>query len=140
MSNLSISERQALDVAVLDLEGKINIGESNRQLHEAIRRLVADGKQNIILNLAKVTSIDSSGLGEIVAGFSTVKASGGSLKLINLPERVTDLMTITKLYTVFDIYGSEAEGIKGFETGETRTTQPLDASFAAEAKAGSSLL
>lgn len=116
MSNLSISERQVGGVAILDLDGKITLGETNRQLHEALRRLVADGKQNIVLNLAKVTSIDSSGLGEIVAGFSTVAARGGALKLINLPERVVDLMTITKLYTVFDIYDSEEEGIQGFET------------------------
>ena len=116
MSNLSIAERQVGGVAILDLDGKITLGESNRQLHEALRRLVEEGKQNIILNLAKVTSIDSSGLGEIVAGFSTVAASGGSLKLINLSDRVVDLMTITKLYTVFDVYASEAEGIQAFET------------------------
>ena len=119
MSNLSISERQMSGVTIVDLDGKITLGETNRQLHEALRRLVAEGKQKILLNLAKVTSIDSSGLGEIVAGFSTVSASGGSLKLINLPERVVDLMTITKLYTVFDIYESEADGIQGFETPQT---------------------
>jgi anti-sigma B factor antagonist len=140
MSNLSISERQVRGVSIVDLAGKITLGESNRQLHEAIRRLVAENKQNIILNLAKVTVIDSSGLGEIVAGYSTVAANGGSLKLINLSERVTDVMTVTKLYIVFDIYGSEAEGVEAFEANEKRTTQPLDAGFAAEAKSGSSLL
>ena len=139
MSNLSISERKLRGVTILDLAGKITLGESNRQLHEAIRRLVADGQQNIILNLAKITSIDSSGLGEIVAGFSTVKAAGGSLKLINMPDRLDDLMTITKLYTVFEIYETEAEGIGAFETSEL-TTGPLDEKFAAGARSGSSLL
>jgi anti-sigma B factor antagonist len=140
MSNLSISERRVRDIVVVDLAGKVTLGESNRQLHEAIRRLTADGKQNIILNLAKVTSIDSSGLGEIVAGFSTVKAAGGSLKLINMPKRLDDLMTITKLYTVFEIFDSEAEGIEAFETGSELATGPLDQKVAAGARTGSSLL
>lgn len=138
MRNLSISERQVRGVVIVDLDGRITIGESNRQLHEAIRGLVAAGKQKIILNLAKVTVIDSSGLGEIVAGFSTVAAGGGSLKLINLSDRVVDVMTITKLYTVFDIYDSEAEGIGGFEKEEDLATQPLDEKVVA--RAGSSLL
>ncbi len=128
------------DIVVVDLAGKINLGESNRQLHQAIRRLVAEGKQNIILNLANVTSIDSSGLGEIVAGFSTVKAAGGSLKLINMPQRLGDLMTITKLYTVFEIYETEEEGIDAFEPNNEFATGPLDQRVAAGAGSGSSLL
>lgn len=140
MSNLSISERPVRDIVVVDLAGKINLGESNRQLHQAIRRLVAEGKQNIILNLANVTSIDSSGLGEIVAGFSTVKAAGGSLKLINMPQRLGDLMTITKLYTVFEIYETEEEGIDAFEPNNEFATGPLDQRVAAGAGSGSSLL
>ena len=140
MSNLYILERQVRGVMIVDLEGNVTIGETNQQLHEAIKRLVAEGKKSIILNLAKVTLVDSSGLGEMVAGYSTLKASGGSLKLINLPERVVDLMTITKLYTVFDIYNSEAEGIDGFEKEVDLATQPLDEKFATRARAGSSLL
>lgn len=128
------------DIVVVDLAGKINLGESNRQLHQAIRRLVAEGKQNIILNLANVTSIDSSGLGEIVAGFSTVKAAGGSLKLINMPQRLGDLMTITKLYTVFEIYETEEEGIDAFEPNNEFATGPLDQRVASGAGSGSSLL
>lgn len=128
------------DIVVVDLAGKINLGESNRQLHQAIRRLVAEGKQNIILNLANVTSIDSSGLGEIVAGFSTVKAAGGSLKLIKMPQRLGDLMTITKLYTVFEIYETEEEGIDAFEPNNEFATGPLDQRVAAGAGSGSSLL
>ena len=135
MSNLSISERQVGDATILDLTGKVALGESNQQLHKAIRRLIGEGKNKIILNLAKVVAMDSSGLGEIVGGFSTVKAAGGSLKLINIPERLGDLMTITKLHTVFEIYDSEEAGVAAFET-KGDTTAP----FSADAKARSSLL
>lgn len=139
MSNLTISNRQVDEIAILDLSGKVTIGQNNRDLHEALKRLVMEGQNRIILNLEKVTSIDSTGLGEIVAGYSTLKTNGGSLKLINLPERVIDLMTITKLYTVFDIYESEAEGIEGFNEAGKLDTQPLEADFAAGAKASSSI-
>lgn len=139
MSNLSISERQVRDVAIVDLEGKITLGESNRQLHGAIRRLVSEQKERIILNLAKVTTIDSSGLGEIVAAYSTVAANGGSLKLINLSDKVTDIMTITKLYTVFDIYGTETEGIDSFDPKSDLAEQPPEEGKAAEARPGGSL-
>jgi anti-sigma B factor antagonist len=106
----------------MDLDGRVSLGETNRQLHEALREAVADGKKKVVLNLAKVAAIDSSGLGEIVAGYSTLSAAGGTLKLINLPERVSDLMTITKLYTVFDIYDSEAAGIASFDSGQAGST------------------
>ena len=115
MSGLNITKRQSGDVTIVDLDGKIAIGETNRQLHETIREIAADGTKKVVLNLKGVTTIDSSGLGEIVAGYSTLSAAGGRLKLINMPERVTDLMTITKLYTVFDIFDTEAEGIASFE-------------------------
>jgi anti-sigma B factor antagonist len=140
MSSLSISERQRHPATILDLSGKITLGESNRQLHEAIRRLIGERKTNIILNLAKVSFIDSSGLGEIVAGFSTVKAAGGSLKLINIPDRLGDLMTITKLHTVFEIYDSEEAGVEAFQSDGDLTTQPLKTNLATDAKARSSLL
>jgi anti-sigma B factor antagonist len=115
MSSLTIQERQVSGVTVVDLAGKILIGETNRQMHDAIKRLVAEGKQQILLNLAKVTYIDSSGLGEMVAGFTTLKAAGGALKLFNVPEKVVSLMTITKLYTVFEIFEDEAAGVASFE-------------------------
>jgi anti-sigma B factor antagonist len=122
MSGLNINKREVDGVLVMDLDGRVSLGETNRQLHEALREAVADGKKKVVLNLAKVSGIDSSGLGEIVAGYSTLSAAGGSLKLINLPERVTDLMTITKLYTVFDIYDSEAAGIASFDGGQAGST------------------
>jgi anti-sigma B factor antagonist len=139
MSSLTINKRQVNGVVIVDLDGRIALGESNTELHQSLRQLVAEGKRNIILNLAKVTAIDSSGLGSIVAGYSTLKAAGGSLKLINLPERVSDLMTITKLYTVFDIYDDEAAGINSFDAAEEQVTGRLNDN-AGEAKAGSSLL
>jgi len=122
MSGLNINKREVKGVLVMDLDGRVSLGETNRQLHEALREAVADGKKKVVLNLAKVAAIDSSGLGEIVAGYSTLSAAGGTLKLINLPERVSDLMTITKLYTVFDIYDSEAAGIASFDSGQAGST------------------
>jgi len=135
MSGLTITNREAQGIVIVDLDGKVALGETNSQLHEALRKLVSEGKKNVVLNLAKVSTIDSSGLGEIVAGYSTLRAAGGTLKLINMPKRVTDLMTITKLYTVFDVYDTEAEGIASFEADGATTDQP-----AAEAKATSTLL
>ena len=115
MSSLSITQRQMDGVNILDLDGKILIGETNRQLHEAIYELIAQGKNRVVLNLEKVLAIDSSGLGEIVASYSTLAKAGGNLKLVNIPTRVTDIMTVTKLYTVFDVYDSEADAVNSFE-------------------------
>ena len=134
MSNLTISQRSADGITVIDLDGNISIGETNRKLHETLRELVAAGKNRIILNLKKVRSIDSSGLGEIVAGYSTLKSNGGSLVLVNMPSRVTDLMTITKLYTVFDVFESESEALAALQNVQE------DSGSLATAKAGNSIL
>lgn len=139
MNSLIVNERLRGGVSILDLEGRIAIGESNRHLHDAIRRLVMEGKNQIILNLARVKFIDSTGLGEIVAGYSTLKANGGELKLISIPPRVTDLMTVTKLYTVFEIYENEADGIDSFEANTNRNTQPLQENFVPDIVASSSI-
>ena len=120
MSGLNIKKRQERDIVIVELEGKVQIGETNRQLHEAIYELIAEGKNRVILNLEKVSAIDSSGLGEIVASFSTLVKAGGTLKLANIPARVTDIMTVTKLYTVFDVYDSEADAINSFENDEVQ--------------------
>jgi len=138
MSNLTIGLRKVEDVTIVDLDGKVTLGDTNRQLHEALREIVTGGVNKVILNLKNVRTIDSSGLGEIVAGFSTLRANGGTLVLLNMPERVTDLMTITKLYTVFDVYDSEAEAIVALEN-TVRITQPLDNGFPIKVKAGSSI-
>ena len=134
MSNLTISQRSVDGITVIDLDGNISIGETNRKLHETLRELVAAGKNRIILNLKKVRSIDSSGLGEIVAGYSTLKSNGGSLVLVNMPLRVTDLMTITKLYTVFDVFESESEALAALQNIQE------DSGSLATAKAGNSIL
>ena len=138
MSNLTIGQRMVGDVAVVDLDGKVTIGETNRQLHEALRTLVGAGTNKIVLNLKNVKVIDSSGLGEIVAGYSTLKTNGGSLVLANMPSRVTDLMTITKLYTVFDVYESEDEALSHFQNAG-QAAQPVYSGSPAKAKAGNSI-
>lgn len=114
MAELNISERQAGDVTILDLTGRITIGEGSVALRTAIRRLLSEGKKNILLNLGGVSYIDSSGIGELVSSFTTVKKDGGSLKLLNLTQKVQDLLAITKLLTVFDVYENENEALASF--------------------------
>jgi anti-sigma B factor antagonist len=114
MAELNISERQADGVTILDLTGRITIGEGSVALRTAIRRLLSEGKKNILLNLGGVSYIDSSGIGELVSSFTTVKKDGGSLKLLNLTQKVQDLLAITKLLTVFDVYENEDEALASF--------------------------
>ncbi len=114
MSDINISERQAGDVTILDLEGKVTIGEGSVALRGAIRRLLGEGKNKILLNLGKVGYIDSSGIGELVSSFTAVNKEGGSLKLLNLTQKIQDLLAITKLLTVFDVYDEEAEALASF--------------------------
>ena len=115
MAQLHINQRQAGDVAILDLDGEIRIGDSATALRGAIRELVAGGNKKILLNLKGVRYIDSSGIGELIASFTTVNRGGGQLKLLNLTEKVQDLLVITKLLTVFDVYDSEADGLSSFK-------------------------
>lgn len=115
MSDITISERQAGDVTVLDLEGKVTIGEGSVALRSAIRRLLGEGKKKILLNLGKVGYIDSSGIGELVSSFTAVNKEGGSLKLLNLTQKIQDLLAITKLLTVFDTFDDEASGLASFD-------------------------
>jgi len=114
MSDINISERQAGDVTILDLEGKVTIGEGSVALRSAIRRLLGEGKNKILLNLGSVGYIDSSGIGELVSSFTAVNKEGGSLKLLNLTQKIQDLLAITKLLTVFDVYDAEAEALASF--------------------------
>jgi anti-sigma B factor antagonist len=115
MAELNISERQAGDVTVLDLGGKITIGEGSVSLRGAIRRLIEEGKKKILLNLAQVGYVDSSGIGELVSSFTTINREGGQLKLLNLTQKIQDLLTITKLLTVFDVYEDEATALNSFK-------------------------
>ncbi|MGB7924185.1 MAG: STAS domain-containing protein [Pyrinomonadaceae bacterium] len=115
MTNLNIKERQVADVTVLDMEGKMRIGESGVVFHNTIHHLLKDGQRKILLNLAGITYIDSSGLGELIASYTTLKEMGGQVKLLHLTQRVRELMTLTKLLTVFDVYESESEALNSFK-------------------------
>ena len=118
MINLYINQRRVGDVTVLDLKGRVRIGGGTVALHKAIRSLVEEGKTQILLNLAGVTHIDSSGLGELVSSHVTLSDSGGEIKLAHLTESLRELMTITKLLTVFDVYDDEPKALASF-VGET---------------------
>ena len=115
MAELNINERQAGDVTVLDMSGKITIGEGSVALRTAIRRLLEEGKQRILLNLGGVSYIDSSGIGELVSSYTAINKEGGQLKLLSLTQKLQDLLTITKLLTVFDAYDEEAEALSNFK-------------------------
>jgi anti-sigma B factor antagonist len=114
MTNLVITERKSGSVTILDLKGNIRIGEGNVHLHETLRGLMEKGEKNILLNLAGVTHIDSTGLGEIIACHITVKKNNGVMKLLHLTKRVRELMVITKLLTVFYVFTSESQAIESF--------------------------
>ena len=106
--------RQVDSVSVVDLSGRITLGEGCSQLRELIRDLLAKGHKKILLNLGEVTYIDSSGIGELVSGFTAVSNQGGQLKLLNLTKKVQDLLQITKLLTVFDVHDDETKAIASF--------------------------
>jgi anti-sigma B factor antagonist len=115
MSNLNIQERRIGDVTVLDMDGNIRIGESNVALKKAIGRLVDEGRNQIVLNLARVPYIDSSGLGELISGHITLNNKGGQIKLLNPTKRLQELMTITNLLTMFDVYEDESKAVDSFK-------------------------
>ena len=112
--SVKLSTRQVGDVSVVDVAGRITLGEGSSALRETLRDMVSKGQKKILLNLGDVSYIDSSGIGELVSGFTTVTNSGGQLKLLNLNKRVKDLLQITKLYTVFDVHEDEAGAIRAF--------------------------
>jgi anti-sigma B factor antagonist len=111
---MQITERQVGDVMILDLKGKITLGEGDELLKDKVNSLVNQGRRKIVLNLAEVPYLDSAGLGEVVRAYTTVSRQGGSLKLLNLTKRITDLLSITKLLTVFDTFDAEDEAIRSF--------------------------
>jgi anti-sigma B factor antagonist len=112
---MKVSTRQVDGVAVVDCSGRITLGEGSVTLRDTVRDLLSKGNKNILLNLADVNYIDSSGIGELVSGFTTVRNQGGELKLLKLTKKVHDLLQITKLYTVFDVKEDEASAIKAFK-------------------------
>ncbi len=111
---MKASTRQMDGITVVDLSGRITLGEGSVILRDTIRDLVGKGNKKILLNLGDVTYIDSSGIGELVSAFTTVRNQGGELKLLNLTKKVHDLLQITKLYTVFDVKDDEATAIAAF--------------------------
>lgn len=115
MAELNIKERQAGDVTILDMDGKITIGEGSVAVRTAIRRLIEEGKKKILLNLSGVGYVDSSGIGELVSSFTTLNREGGQLKLLNLTQKIRDLLAITKLITVFDTYDDETAALNSFK-------------------------
>jgi len=115
MAQLEIKQRQAGDVAILDLSGEVRMGDSAAALCGAIRSLGAHGNKKILLNLGTVKYIDSSGIGELIANYTTVGRGKGQLKLMHLTDKVQDLLVITKLLTVFDVYDDEAEALSSFK-------------------------
>ena len=111
---LKITPREHQGVAILDLAGRITIGENSAGLREAINGLVAKGSKKILLNLHDVDYIDSTGIGTLASAFTSVRRAGGELKLLNLTHKVKDLLQITKLYTVFDVQNDEAKALAAF--------------------------
>jgi len=112
--SMKYTTRQVDGVAILDLSGRITLGEGSVTLRDAVKDTLAKGSKSILLNLANVDYIDSSGLGELVSAYTSVKNQGGELKLLHLTDKVHDLLQITKLYTVFDIKDDEASAIGSF--------------------------
>ena len=112
---LSINSREVAHVTILDIQGRIVLGDEIHLLRDAVRKLVGEGKKKIVLNLAEVDYIDSSGVGELVGAFTTVRNAGGELKLLNLSQKVHDVLHVTKLYTVFDIRDDEFQAVKSFD-------------------------
>jgi anti-sigma B factor antagonist len=112
---MKASNRQVSGITVVDLSGRITLGEGSTVLREGVKDLLSKGQKKILLNLGDVTYIDSSGIGELVSAFTSVRNQGGELKLLNLTKKVHDLLQITKLYTVFDIKDDEAAAIQSFK-------------------------
>ncbi len=112
--SVKLTVRQVGDVTVIDAEGRITLGEGSSSFRDTIRDLASKGDKKLLLNLADVSYIDSSGIGELVSAFTTVTNHGGQLKLLHLTKRVQDLLQITKLYTVFEVFDSETSAVRSF--------------------------
>ena len=110
------TSREVGDVTVIDMDGRITLGEGSALLRDLVHEKLATGHKKILMNLAGINYIDSTGLGELVSGYRMVKSEGGELKLLNLNKKVADLLQITKLYTVFDIHNQEAQAVASFHS------------------------
>ena len=112
--SMKASTRQVEGVTIVDLSGRIKLGEGSSILRDTVKDLLAKGQKKILLNLGDISYIDSSGIGELVSAFTSTRNQGGELKLLHLTKKMTDLLQITKLYTVFDVHDDEAAAIKAF--------------------------
>jgi anti-sigma B factor antagonist len=111
---MHISERTIGDVVIVDVSGKVTLGDGDVTLRDKMRSLIQQGQKKVLLNLGDVSYVDSAGLGEIVQSYATVTKNGGTLKLLNVTKRIKDLLSITKLLTVFECHDSEADALKSF--------------------------
>lgn len=111
---MQLSTRKRDDVTIIDLKGKITIGAGDLELRNAVTQAVNDGAKKLLINLSDVTTIDSSGVGELVSSYTTAKNRSVQLKLVNLPAKVQDVLTVTQLITVFDVYDTEDEAVRSF--------------------------
>jgi anti-sigma B factor antagonist len=112
---MTITTREVSHVTIVDIHGRITLGDETGNLRDIVRSLISAGKKKIVLNLAQVDYIDSSGVGELVSSFTAVRNSGGELKLLSLTKKVQDVLNVTKLYTVFDIKEDEFTAVKSFD-------------------------
>jgi anti-sigma B factor antagonist len=112
---MDINTREVGHVTIVDINGRITLGDETERLRNLIRSLIAAGQKKIVLNLANVDFIDSSGVGELVSSFTAVRNAGGDLKLLNLSKKVHDILNVTKLYTVFDVKDDEFSAVKSFD-------------------------
>ena len=112
--SLKITNREVGGIVVVNLSGRLTLGDASALLRQSLKDLLDGGKKKIVLNLGEVGYIDSSGLGELVSSFTTVRNSGGELKLANLTQKVNDLLTVTKLYTVFEVHNDEQAAVNSF--------------------------
>lgn len=119
--NMTTSTREVGGVAIVDISGRITLGEESAALRELVCDLLSKGHKKILFNLADVNYMDSTGLGHLVSSFTSVRKQGGELKLLNLTNKIQDLMQITKLYTVFDILDNEAAALKSFGQSASAT-------------------
>ena len=120
---LTTKIRRVGDVAIVDLAGKITLGENTGILREELRSLLSQGTKNIVLNMGDVSYVDSAGLGELVGAYTTATNQGGSVKLLNLQGKLRDLMQITKLHTIFSTFDSEQAAVSSFGAGATATSR-----------------
>jgi anti-anti-sigma factor len=111
---MPISQRQRNDVTILDIKGKITIGAAEEALRDAVQQALNNGSQKVLLNLQGVTTIDSSGVGELVSAYTSATNRGAKIKLTNLPAKINDILTITQLITVFDVYDTEDEAVASY--------------------------